>query len=151
MVLRARPMQPCTDTAMNRPAKSKLRPRKEPGLKQDWTNLSFLPPVNFFRTPLLLSVCLSVCPGFAPQKSDHPLGSVQVAWLRTSGPSRIVHSSSYYLYLVMSELDHLRKKPPDGGLLLDVKDRKLKAQCQECGVTFYIGHEETSSQDNLFS
>ena len=42
-------------------SKSKLRPRKEPGLKQDWTNLSFLPPVNFFRTPLLLSVCLSVC------------------------------------------------------------------------------------------
>jgi len=46
----------------------------------------------------------------------------------------------------MSELDHLRKKPPDGGLLLDSKDRKLKAQCQECGVTFYIGHEETSQQ-----
>ena len=46
----------------------------------------------------------------------------------------------------MSELDHLRKKPPDGGLLLDSKDRRLKAECQECGVTFYVGHEETSQQ-----
>ena len=87
----------CNPTLLTLSFESKLRPRKEPGLKQDWTNLSFLPPVNFFRTPLLLSVCLSVCPGYAPQKSDHPLGSVQVAWLRTSGPSRIVHSSSYYL------------------------------------------------------
>ena len=40
----------------------------------------------------------------------------------------------------------MRKKPPDGGLLLDSKDRRLKTQCQECGVTFYIGHEETSQQ-----
>ena len=49
----------------------------------------------------------------------------------------------------MLELDHLRKKPPDapdGGLLLDSKDRRLKTQCQECGVTFYISHEETSQQ-----
>ena len=40
----------------------------------------------------------------------------------------------------------MRKKPPDGGLLLDSKDRRLKAECQECGVTFYVGHEETSQQ-----
>ncbi|EJK45486.1 hypothetical protein THAOC_35898 [Thalassiosira oceanica] len=47
----------------------------------------------------------------------------------------------------MSELDHLRKKPPDdGGLLLDTKDRRLKRECQECGVKFYIGPEETSQQ-----
>ena len=46
----------------------------------------------------------------------------------------------------MSELDHLRKKPPDGGLPLDIKDRRLRDQCQECGVTFYIGPEETSQQ-----
>ena len=48
----------------------------------------------------------------------------------------------------MSELDHLRKKPPDGGLPLDIKDRKLRdqCQCQECGVTFYIGPDETSQQ-----
>ena len=46
----------------------------------------------------------------------------------------------------MSELDHLRKNPPDGGLPLDIKDRKLRDQCQECGVTFYIGPEETSQQ-----
>ena len=47
----------------------------------------------------------------------------------------------------MSELDHLRKKPPDDeGLLLDTKDRRLKKECQECGVEFYIGPEETSQQ-----
>ena len=48
----------------------------------------------------------------------------------------------------MSELDHLRKKPPDddGCLLLDTKDRRLKGECQECGVKFYIGPEETSQQ-----
>ena len=47
----------------------------------------------------------------------------------------------------MPELDHLRKKPPDdGGLLLDTKDRRLKKECQECGVTFYIGPDETSQQ-----
>ena len=39
-----------------------------------------------------------------------------------------------------------KKETPYDGLLLDVKDRKLKAQCQECGVPFYIGHEETSQQ-----
>ena len=50
----------------------------------------------------------------------------------------------------MSELDHLRKKPPDGGLPLDIKDRKLRdqCQCQECGVTFYIGPDETSQQSS---
>ena len=47
----------------------------------------------------------------------------------------------------MSELDHLRKKPPDDeGLLLDTKDRRLKRECQECGVKFFIGPEETSQQ-----
>ncbi|EJK49125.1 hypothetical protein THAOC_32029 [Thalassiosira oceanica] len=47
----------------------------------------------------------------------------------------------------MSELNHLRKKPPDdGGLLLDTKDRRLKMECEECGVLFYIGPEETSQQ-----
>ena len=47
----------------------------------------------------------------------------------------------------MSELDHLKKKPPDdGGLLLDTKDRRLKRECQECGVKFFIGPEETSQQ-----
>ncbi|EJK64163.1 hypothetical protein THAOC_15130 [Thalassiosira oceanica] len=47
----------------------------------------------------------------------------------------------------MSELDHLRKKPPDdGGLLLDTNDRRLRRECQECGVKFYIGPEETSQQ-----
>ena len=129
--------------------KSKLRPRKEPGLKQDWTNLSFLPPVNFFRTPLLLSVCLFVCLFWfcSPKERSYkqtkkPLRSVQVAWLSTSGPS--IHSHIHRL--VMSELNHLRKKPPVGGLLLDMKDRRLKDQCQECGVTIYIGPEETSQQ-----
>ena len=49
----------------------------------------------------------------------------------------------------MSELDHLRKKPPDdGGLLLDTKDsRRLKKECQECGVKFYIVPEETSQPE----
>ena len=47
----------------------------------------------------------------------------------------------------MSELDHLRKKPPDDeGLLLHTKDRRLKRECQECGVKFFIGPEETSQQ-----
>ena len=50
----------------------------------------------------------------------------------------------------MSELDHLRKKPPDdGGLLLDTKDRKLKRDCEEFGVVFYIGPEETLQQTNV--
>ena len=40
----------------------------------------------------------------------------------------------------------MRKNPPDGGLPLDIKDMKLRDQCQEGGVTFYIGPEETSSQ-----
>ena len=59
---------------------------------------------------------------------------------------RSIHSHIHCIVLVMSELDHLRKKPPDGGLPLDIKDRKLRDQCQECGVTFYIGPEETSQQ-----
>ncbi|EJK64447.1 hypothetical protein THAOC_14817 [Thalassiosira oceanica] len=47
----------------------------------------------------------------------------------------------------MLGLDHLRKKPPgDGGLLLDTKDRRLKMECEEVGVTFYIGPDETSQQ-----
>ena len=47
----------------------------------------------------------------------------------------------------MSELNHLRKKPPDDwGLLLDTKDRRLKMECEECEVIFYIGPEETSQQ-----
>ncbi|EJK43638.1 hypothetical protein THAOC_37899 [Thalassiosira oceanica] len=47
----------------------------------------------------------------------------------------------------MSELNHLRKKPPDdGGLLLDTKDRRHKMESEECGVIFYIGPEETSQQ-----
>ena len=47
----------------------------------------------------------------------------------------------------MSELDHLKKKPPDdGGLLLDTKDRRLKRECQDFGVKFYIVPEETSQQ-----
>ena len=50
----------------------------------------------------------------------------------------------------MSELGHLRKKPPDdGGLLLDTKDRRLKRECEEFGVTFYIGPEETLQQRNV--
>ena len=53
----------------------------------------------------------------------------------------------------MSELDHLRKKPPDGGLLLDVKDRKLRAQCRECGVHFTSAmkkhHSKTSERRHV--
>ena len=33
-----------------------------------------------------------------------------------------------------------------GAFFLTSKDRRLKAECQECGVTFYVGHEETSQQ-----
>ena len=53
----------------------------------------------------------------------------------------------------MSELDHLRKKPPDGGLFLDVKDRKLRAQCRECGVHFTSAmkkhHSKTSERRHV--
>ena len=50
----------------------------------------------------------------------------------------------------MSELDHLRKKlPDDEGLLLDTKDRRLKRECQECGVKFYIVPAETHRNRHL--
>ena len=112
------------------------------GTKARLDELELFTPCEFFSYTLALvrlSVCLSrICspkerpsnlkkrPSKLPTKSTIQTKTLVVIGLQ-------VLRFLVFIVLVMSELNHLRKKPPDGGLLLDTKTGDSKNSVKSVG------------------
>ena len=124
-----------TDRQTNRQTNKRTRARLD--------EIELFTPCEFFSYTLALVRLFVFLSRFCSPK-ERPtfvLGSVQVVWFRTVfkslGSGLQVLRILTFIVLVMSELDHLRKKPPEmGAFFLTVKTGDSKLSVKSVGLHF---------------